>query len=94
MATIRRRDLRLVLDDGAIRKILNSAPVKEALESEAGKVAARAKSSAPRESGEYAAGIRVETVEGKSRARSRVVASAPHSTVIESRTGNLRRAGS
>lgn len=58
-------------------------------------VASRAKSGVHAVSGGYADGIHVEVEPRTSKddfAHSRVVASAPHSMVVEARTGNLARA--
>lgn len=71
-------------------KILNESGIGDAAGAEAEKIAARARASAPRESGEYAAGITagVELQAVKGRARGRrpvgvVTASAPYSAALE-----------
>lgn len=94
MATrrIRRGDVVFEFNDRDFDAIRRSAEVKAALRREAEEVAARARATAPRESGEYAASIHVDVDEGRTRARARVVADVEHATVVESRTGNLRRA--
>lgn len=58
-------------------------------------IAERARSGVHRVSGDYADGIHVETDPRTSErdfAHTYVVASAPHSMVVEARTGNLARA--
>lgn len=90
MVTIRRRDMRLVLDAA---EVLRSRDVAAAVHAVAERVAARARASAPADTGEYRSSIRVEDRPTRTRARSRVVASAAHATVVEARTGNLKRAG-
>ena len=92
MATLRRAGFILTLNDAGIRDILRSGGVSSAVESETESLAGRARSGAPVESNEYKSGIGVEMSSTRTRARGRVVASAPHSTVVESRTGNLKRA--
>lgn len=62
----------------------------------ADRIAARARANAPTSSGEYRDRIGTERDvwrRGRLRfARRRVVARAPHSIVVEARTGNLKRA--
>lgn len=80
------------LNSSGMRSILTSGAVRSALRAEAQKIARRAQSAAPRDTGEYASGITV--VSGTTdRAVERVTATAPHSMLVESRTGNLKRAG-
>lgn len=68
-------------------------PVQEGIADE---IASRARSSAPVESGEYRDGIGTKSDVwrngGASMLRARVVAAAAHSLVVESKTGNLKRA--
>lgn len=89
MVTIRRRGVELRLDAKAV---LRSREVAEALDAVAERMAAAARASAPVESGEYRASIRVESDPSRERARVRVVADSPHAVLVESRTGNLKRA--
>ena len=83
---------RVRLDSRAVAEMLNSPEVQAALLEHAERVADRARSSAPVESGEYRDGIEVDVQPGAKRAHARVTATAPHSLAVESRTGNLRRA--
>ena len=56
------------------------------------KVAATARSTAPRESNAYADSIHVEVVQRTHRNAALVIADDPKSMLIESKTGNLARA--
>ena len=73
-------------------EILNSAPVVGIVTDVAHKVEATAKASAPVDTGEYRDGIHVEVRRRSKRTVAVVVASSPHSMIVESRTGNLARA--
>jgi hypothetical protein len=84
-----RTDIRL--NHGQMARLLKSDQLRPGLRAVAEKAAARARASAPVESGEYRAGIRVVS-DTTDRAVERVVATAPHSALIESQTGNLKRA--
>lgn len=83
--------VQIKLDRGGIREVLNSQGVRSALRKEAEEVSARARSSAPVDSGEYRDSIVVVSAT-TDRAVERVTATAEHAMLIESRTGNLRRA--
>jgi hypothetical protein len=89
---IRRSDITFEFDDRDFDAIRRSGEVKAALRDMAQEAASRAKATAPEETGEYADSIHVEVDETRTRARARVVADVEHATVVESRTGNLRRA--
>jgi hypothetical protein len=84
-------DPRVRLNSGQMARLLKSDQMRAPLRRVAEKAAGRARASAPVESGEYRSGIRVVS-DTTDRAVERVVASAPHSALIESRTGNLKRA--
>jgi PBP1b-binding outer membrane lipoprotein LpoB len=79
------------LNSAGVRALLNDAGVRAFVASRADAVAAAARSSAPRVTGEYAASIHRESVT-TDRAVERVVADAPHALGVEARTGNLARA--
>lgn len=55
-------------------------------------VAARARASAPVDTGEYRASIRTEINKDWVRPRARIIADAPHARAVEAATGNLARA--
>lgn len=89
---IRRGDVVFEFDDRDFDEIRRGRDLAAAVEAAANRMASRARSTAPGDSGEYRDSIRVETGQTRSRARARVVADAPHATVVESRTSNLKRA--
>ena len=82
---------RVKMNSAGVREILNSSEVRAELRRLAGPVADRARSDAPRDTGEYADSIKVEDAT-TDRAVVRVVARAPHARLVEARTGNLARA--
>lgn len=82
---------KIKLNSGQMRALLLSGQVRKPLAAVADRVAAAARASAPAETGEYRAGIRRVSAT-TDRAVERVVATAPHSAVVEARTGNLKRA--
>lgn len=83
--------VRVVMHSAGSLEVLTSTGVRDFLHRRAEAVAARARSTAPVEAGEYRSsiGVRDDTTD---RAVALVVATAPHSRIIESRTGNLVRA--
>lgn len=78
------------LSSAGMRELLRSSGIRAALRGPAEAVAARARASAPVETGEYKASIRVESAT-TDRVVERVVADAPHALVVEAKTGNLAR---
>lgn len=83
--------VRITINPAGIRQLLNSQGVRSMLTSKANSVLAAARGSAPVETGEYQASLRIE--QGTTdRAVVSVVAGAPHAFVVEANTGNLRRA--
>lgn len=78
------------LNHPPMRALLNSDAAGEHLVGLADKVAAAARSGAPVETGSYRDSIEVQLVH-TDRAVARVVATAPHSLVVEAKTGNLAR---
>lgn len=86
---IRRRGVEFRID---ISDVLKGGPVAGSVRGLAGEIAQRARASAPVDTGAYRDSIRVVDDPTGERARSRVVASVPYATLVESRTGNLRRA--
>lgn len=79
------------LSSAGIEELLNSAAVRADLTDRAERVLSAARSSAPVKTGNYrdGLGLRQDTTD---RAVVRVVASAPHSHLVEADTGNLARA--
>lgn len=82
---------KVTLDRGGVRELLSSAGVRGALGVQADAVREAAVRSAPVATGEYRDGIERASVT-TDRAVERVVATAPHSNLVEARTGNLARA--
>lgn len=79
------------MSSAGVRDLLQSAGVRAELRRHAVRVAAQARATAPVESGEHRDSITVESAT-TDRAVERVVAKAPHSHLVEARTGNLARA--
>ena len=74
-----------------MRELLNDPGVRGALTSYAGPILARAKASAPVDTGQYRASLRIIQTT-TDRAVVRVGSSDPKAMLVESRTGNLARA--
>ena len=83
--------VRVKLNAAGFGEILNSARVRAHLAAKADVAAARARATAPVETGEYRNSIRRVSAT-TDRAVERVASDAPHALVVESRTGNLARA--
>jgi len=83
--------LKIKLNHGDMAKLLKSDQVRPPLTEIAEKMASRARSSAPVDSGAYRDGISVES-DTTDRAVERIVAHDYKSSIIEARTGNLKRA--
>ena len=79
------------LNHGEWSKLLKSDQVRPPLKAIAQEKASAARASAPVATGAYRDSIDVES-DTTDRAVERVVAHAPHAAVVESRTGNLKRA--
>lgn len=82
----------MTFNEAYIPGLGKSAGVRAQVVDAAEHVAASARASAPVDSGEYQAEIRVEVSETEYRVVATVVAGAKHSMLVESRTGNLSRA--
>ena len=83
--------VRIRLNRSEMGKFLKSDQVRPPLKAIAQEKSSVARASAPVDSGEYRESINVQS-DTTDRAVERVVAHAPHAAVIESRTGNLKRA--
>lgn len=79
------------MSSSGARELLRSAGVRALLREQGERVAARARASAPVQSGAYRDGITVQDAT-TDRAVVRVGSTAPHARVVEARTGNLARA--
>jgi len=82
---------RVVMNRSGSAELLKSPEVRATLRARAEAVAARARASAPVNTGDYRNSIAVESAT-TDRAVERVVAKDRKSLIIESRTGNLARA--
>lgn len=82
---------KVVMNRAGVRTLLRSEEVRALLTPHAEQTAARARASAPVDTGAYRASIHVEHAT-TDRAVERVVADAPHALLVEARTGNLARA--
>lgn len=83
--------LKIKLNHAEMAKLLKSDQMRPPLKAIAEKTASRARSSAPVDTGAYRDSIDVES-DTTDRAVERVVAHDHKSSLIESRTGNLKRA--
>lgn len=83
--------MRFKLNSGGMKSLLNSGGVRAHLTSLMGGAESAAKGSAPVASGEYRDSIHI-VQDTTDRVAVRLVASAPHAMVVESKTGNLARA--
>lgn len=79
------------MDSAGVSDLLSSDGVRSALTPHAQTVLAAAIASAPVASGRYRDSLHIVSAT-TDRAVERVVASAPHALLVESRTGNLARA--
>ena len=79
-------------NDSFIPGLGTSPAVRQLVEEATERIAADARAAAPVESGEYRDGIRTEYSATENRIVGHVVASAPHSMIVESRDGVLARA--
>lgn len=72
-------------------ELLKSPEVRALLRERADRVAARARASAPVDTGDYRNSVKVES-DTTDRAVERVISRVPHALIVESKTGNLARA--
>lgn len=79
-------------NDSFFSELGHSPAVTELCKQKAEEIANLARSTAPRDSNEYADSIHVEIVSRANRNTALVIASDPKSMLIESNTGNLARA--
>lgn len=79
------------LNHSGMRQLLNDPGVRRELTTRAEPVLTEAKANAPVASGEYQDGLEIQQAT-TDRAAVRVVGTAPHSLVVEAKTGNLARA--
>lgn len=84
--------VRLEMNKQGIAELLRSEGVARAVRAPAEKVGARARSSAPVETGDYRDSIHVEDEVHRDRVVARVYADSDHAAAVESRTRNLGRA--
>lgn len=82
---------RVTLNHGGIAELLKGDAADGACKPEAEKALARARASAPVDSGAYRASLHLERVVHPTRAVWRVVADVEHAMLVEANTGNLAR---
>jgi len=84
---------KVTIDRRSFNALMGSSEVRAVLKAPAQRVESAARSGAPVDSGAYRDSIGVEDSKTSiGWAREHVVARAPHSHIVESRTGNLARA--
>ena len=83
--------VKVKLNSPGMKSLLNDADVRDDLTTRMERVLATAKANAPVRSGNYRDGLEV-VQDSTDRVVVRIVGRAPHSHLIESRTGNLARA--
>ena len=83
--------VKVKLNSPGMKSLLNDAGVRADLTTRMERVLATAKANAPVKSGNYRDGLEL-VQDSTDRAAVRVVGRAPHSHLVESRTGNLARA--
>ena len=83
--------IKVELESPGMAALLNSAEVRAGLTKRMERVLTTAKANAPVDTGEYRDGLRLEQ-DSTDRVAVRVVADAPHSWIVEARTGNLSKA--
>ncbi len=79
------------LNSAGMDELLKSAGVEALVEGIAQEKAARAKASAPVDSGDYRDSIEVWTEVHPTRVVAHYGSTAPHAAVVEARTGNIAR---
>jgi Bacteriophage HK97-gp10, putative tail-component len=82
----------LKFNDSFIPGLAKSPEVRAIVQAKAEQVAAAARASAPVDTGDYRDSIHVEMVTTPFRVVGKVVASSDHAMLVESQTGNLKRA--
>ena len=83
---------KLDLNQGFFDGVLRSAGVQALCAAASQRVLAAAQATAPEKSGAYKRGLRIRTVERQYRTAYLVEGTAPHTMLVEARTGNLARA--
>lgn len=86
------QDVRIDWDESFFQNLLKTSEVAALCEQAASKVAAAARATAPVKTTDYRESIHVEQKQGKTRAWCKVIADDEKAGLIESKTGNMRRA--
>lgn len=79
-------------NEAFFRQILRSAPVEALVDAAAERALNTAQATAPEDTGDYKAGLRIEHKDASYRRVARVVGADEKTMLIESKTGNLARA--
>lgn len=85
-------DVRIDWNESFFQNVLKSPEVAGLCEQAATAAAAAARATAPVKTGAYRESIHVEKKQGKTRAWCKIVADDEKAGLIESKTGNMRRA--
>ncbi len=85
-------DTRVEFNPRFFESVLREPKVEALVDAAADRALARAKASAPVDSGDYRDGLHIEHHESRYRRAARVVGSDEKTMLLESRTGNLARA--
>lgn len=86
------KDTELRFDDGYFKSILRSAGVDTLTKSAAERILARAKATAPVDTGDYRRGLQIKKTRGATRDVYLVIGTDWKTLLVESKTGNLARA--
>jgi len=79
-------------DQGFFDGLMRSAGIQSLQQAAAQRVLAAAQASAPMKTGAYKRGLRIAKAEHKYRTTYLVEGTAPHTLLVEAKTGNLARA--
>lgn len=85
-------DTEIQFNEKYFEAVLRQPKVEALVDAAADRALARAKASAPVDSGDYRDGLHIEHHESRYRRAARVVGSDEKTMLLESRTGNLARA--
>ena len=85
-------DTKVQFDQGFFDGLMRSAGIQALQAAAAQRVLAAAQASAPVKTGVYKRGLRIVKAERKYRTTYLVEGTAPHTLLVEARTGNLARA--
>jgi len=85
-------DVQVKFDQGFFDNLMRSAGIQSLQQAAAQRVLAAAQASAPVRTGAYKRGLRITKAEHKYRTTYLVEGTAPHTLLVDAKTGNLARA--